>query len=208
MWSLGEMASDVPFGTEECSLGSKTTFSGQAGSTALAKNTPSGRHMSTPRTTELTCFCPNRCAWFLRVDEHDTMRMLVQQSNGGLYSDTDAPWGNSPFLNLRSDPPHYLWLKHWTNYTTVDPKQFAFSKSEHSATRACNVQSWETKDCKAPLHSTPLPSPPLHTTPHHSTPLHPTPLHSTWETNVKDCKAEADTAVQSWETNVDTGRQM
>ena len=29
-----------------------------------------------------------------------------------------------------------------------------------------------------------------------------------WETNVKDCKAEADTAVQSWETNVDTGRQM
>ena len=29
-----------------------------------------------------------------------------------------------------------------------------------------------------------------------------------WETNVKDCKAEADTAVQSWETNVDTVRQM
>ena len=24
-----------------------------------------------------------------------------------------------------------------------------FSKSEHSATRACDVQSWETKDCKA-----------------------------------------------------------
>ena len=35
------------------------------------------------------------------------------------------------------------------NYTTVDPKQFVFFESEHSATRACDVQSWETKDCKA-----------------------------------------------------------
>ena len=50
------------------------------------------------------------------------------------------------------------------NYTTVDPKQFVFFESEHSATRACDVQRWETKDCKA----------------------------------------EAATAVQSWETNVDT----
>ena len=50
----------------------------------------------------------------------------------------------------------------------LDPKQFVFSKSEHSATRACDVQSWERKDCKA----------------------------------------EAATAVQSWETNVDTGRQI
>ena len=33
------------------------------------------------------------------------------------------------------------------DYTTVDPKQFVFFESEHSA--ACDVQSWETKDCKA-----------------------------------------------------------
>ena len=33
------------------------------------------------------------------------------------------------------------------NYTTVDPKQLVFFESEHSA--ACDVQSWETKDCKA-----------------------------------------------------------
>ena len=42
-------------------------------------------------------------------------------------------------------------------------------------TRACDVQSWETKDCKAEA---------------------PTAAQS-WETNVKDCKAETDTAVQS-----------
>ena len=35
------------------------------------------------------------------------------------------------------------------NCTTVDPRQFVIFKSEHSATRVCDVQSWETKDCKA-----------------------------------------------------------
>ena len=52
-----------------------------------------------------------------------------------------------------------------------------FFESEHSATRACDVQSWETKDCKAEAAT----------------------AVQSWETNVKDCKAEADTAVQSWE---------
>ena len=55
-----------------------------------------------------------------------------------------------------------------SKYITIGPKQFVFSQSEHSATRACDVQSWETKGCEA----------------------------------------EADTAVQSWETNADAGRHM
>ena len=58
------------------------------------------------------------------------------------------------------------------NYTTVDPKQFVFSKVE---TRACDIQSWETQDCKAEAAT----------------------AAQSWERNVKDCKAETDTAVQS-----------
>ena len=50
----------------------------------------------------------------------------------------------------------------------IDPKQFVSFEIGTLCNRACDVQSWETKDCKA----------------------------------------EAATAVQSWETNVDTGRQM
>ena len=57
-----------------------------------------------------------------------------------------------------------------TNYTTVDPKQIE--------TRACDVQSWETEDCKAEAAA------------------------QSWETNVKDCKAETDTAVQSGRTHL------
>ena len=63
------------------------------------------------------------------------------------------------------------------NYTTVDPKQFVFFKIE---TRACDVQSWETKDCKAEAAT----------------------AAQSWETNVKDCKAETDTAVQSGRTHL------
>ena len=54
-----------------------------------------------------------------------------------------------------------------------------FSKPEHSATRACDVQSWETKGCKAEAHSSPE-----------------TCRHR--ETNVKDCKRHA---AQSCVTN-------
>ena len=61
-----------------------------------------------------------------------------------------------------------------TNYTTVDPKQFVFSKIE---TRACDVQSWETKDCKAEAAT----------------------AAQSWETNVKDCKVET---VQSGRTHL------
>ena len=63
------------------------------------------------------------------------------------------------------------------SYTTVDPKQFVFCNIE---TRACNVQSWETKDCKAEAAT----------------------AAQSWETNVKDCKAETDTAVQSGRTHL------
>ena len=62
------------------------------------------------------------------------------------------------------------------NYTTVDPKQFVFFNIE---TRACDVQSWETKDCKAEAAT----------------------AAQSWETNIKDCKAETDTAVQRMDTS-------
>ena len=63
------------------------------------------------------------------------------------------------------------------NYTTVDPKLFVFFKTE---TRACDVQSWETKDCKAEAAT----------------------AARSWETNVKDCKAETDTAAQCGGTHL------
>ena len=65
------------------------------------------------------------------------------------------------------------------NYTTVDPKQFVFFKVGTLCTRACDVQSWETKDCKAEAAT----------------------AVQSWETrraNVKDCKRHA---AHSWETN-------
>ena len=68
-------------------------------------------------------------------------------------------------------------LRQKQNYTTVDPKQFVFFKIE---TRACDVQSWETKDSKAEAAT----------------------AAQSWETNVKDCKAETDTAVQSGRTHL------
>ena len=68
-------------------------------------------------------------------------------------------------------------MKRIGNYTTVDPKQFVFFKIE---TRACGVQSWETKDCKAEVAT----------------------AAQSWETNVKDCKAETDTVVQSGQTHL------
>ena len=63
------------------------------------------------------------------------------------------------------------------NYTTVDPKQFVFFNIE---TRACDVQSWETKDCKAEAAT----------------------ATQSWETSVEDCKAKTDTAVQSGRTHL------
>ena len=63
------------------------------------------------------------------------------------------------------------------NYTTVDPKQFVFFNIE---TRACDVQSWETKDWKAEAAT----------------------ATQSWETSVEDCKAKTDTAVQSGRTHL------
>ena len=45
---------------------------------------------------------------------------------------------------------------------------------------ACDVQSWETKDCKAEAAT----------------------AAQSWETNVKDCKAGTDTAAQSGRTHL------
>ena len=59
------------------------------------------------------------------------------------------------------------------NYTTVEPKQFVFSKSKlELATSRTGRQS-----CKAEAAA------------------------QSWETNVKDCKAKTDTAVQSGRTH-------
>ena len=58
-----------------------------------------------------------------------------------------------------------------------------FSKSEHSATRACDVQSSETKDCKAEAAT----------------------AVQSWETNEKNWE----TSEKKWETNErKPGRQM
>ena len=65
------------------------------------------------------------------------------------------------------------------NYTTVVPKQF-----EHSATRACDVQSWETKYCKSCMYRIAGRA------------------DQSWETNVKGCKGEGEGAVHSWEAHV------
>ena len=62
------------------------------------------------------------------------------------------------------------------NYTTVDPKQFVFSKSK---LELATSRAWETKDCKAEAAA----------------------AAQSWETNVKDCKAKTDTAVQSGRTH-------
>ena len=72
------------------------------------------------------------------------------------------------------DHKHPAWE---TNYTTVNAKQFVFCNIK---TRACDVQSWETKDCKAEAAT----------------------AAQSWETSVKDCKAKTDTAVQSGRTHL------